>query len=227
MESLMVKWSYSSLSLFQQCPRKYHRLRVVGDIKQETSEAMMYGTDVHAAAEVYVRDEKPLPKKFEQFKRYLDIFKSIEGVNYCEYRMGLTRELEPCKFGSPKAWWRGIADLIITYQEDSAYVIDYKTGKSARFADIKQLAILSLATFKHFPEVNYIKAGLVFLVSGDLIKTEYVRTQVEEIWDKFSFDVSRLEKAYECDVWNPKQNFTCRNYCPVVDCEHNGRSMYE
>ena len=170
MGSLMVKWSYSSLSLFQQCPRKYHRLRVVGDIKQETSEAMMYGTDVHAAAEVYVRDEKPLPKKFEQFKRYLDIFKSI---------------------------------------------------------DKGQLELMALATFKHFPEVNYIKAGLVFLVSGDLIKTEYVRTQVEEIWDKFSFDVSRLEKAYECDVWNPKQNFTCRNYCPVVDCEHNGRGMYE
>ena len=223
----MVKWSYSSLSLFQQCPRKYHRLRVVRDIRQETSEAMMYGTDVHAAAEVYVRDKKPLPKKFEQFQEHLDIFKNIEGVNYCEYKMGLTRELEPCKFGSPKAWWRGIADLIITYQEDSAYVIDYKTGKSARYADIKQLAILSLATFKHFPEVNYIKAGLVFLVSGDLVKTEYVRTQVEEIWDKFSFDVSRLEKAYEFDVWNPKQNFTCRRYCPVVDCEHNGRGMYE
>ena len=227
MESLMVKWSYSSLALFQQCPRKYHRLRVVRDIKQETSEAMMYGTDVHAAAEVYIRNEKPLPKKFEQFQEHLDIFKNIEGVNYCEYKMGLTRELEPCKFGSSKAWWRGIADLIITYQEDSAYVIDYKTGKSARYADIKQLAILSLATFKHFPEVNYIKAGLVFLVSGDLVKTEYVRTQVEEIWGKFSFDVSRLEKAYEFDVWNPKQNFTCRRYCPVVDCEHNGRGMYE
>ena len=116
----------------------------------------------------------------------------------------------------------GIADLIVD-NGANAYVVDYKTGKNARYADTKQLDLLSLATFKHFPKVTYIKAALVFVVSKDLIKKEYGRTQISEIWSKFAAETDRLEKAYEFNVWNPKQNFTCRNYCPVIDCEHNGK----
>tara|TARA_E500000318_G_C3544282_1_gene205926 strand:+ start:131 stop:802 length:672 start_codon:yes stop_codon:yes gene_type:complete len=223
----MAKWSYSSLSLFKQCPRKYYRLRVKKDIKQSITTALMYGKSAHSAAENYIRDNKTLPLKFNYLKQYLDIFKKIDGVSLCEYKMGLTRDLEACEFNAQGAWWRGIADLIILCEEDLAYVIDYKTGKSAEYADLKQLEILSLAVFKHFPLINNIKAGLVFVVSKDLVKAEYERSDVTKLWDKFKFDVECMEKAYEVDVWNPKQNFTCKNYCPVKDCEHNGRGMYE
>ncbi|HBY68453.1 MAG TPA: hypothetical protein DEG69_12280, partial [Flavobacteriaceae bacterium] len=46
----MAKWSYSALSLFKQCPRKYYRLRVKKDIPQEESTAMFYGKEAHKAA---------------------------------------------------------------------------------------------------------------------------------------------------------------------------------
>jgi len=54
-------WSYSSITLFDQCPKKYYHLRVVKDIKEPESEAMLYGTAVHTAAEEYVRDGTPIP----------------------------------------------------------------------------------------------------------------------------------------------------------------------
>ena len=63
------------------------------------------------------------------------------------------------------------------------------------------------------------------MVSKDLVKTNYVRNQVDSLADNFRFDVERLDKAYETDVWNPVPNFTCRKYCPVTDCEHNGGYM--
>lgn len=63
--------------------------------------------------------------------------------------MGLTENLEPCDFFSDEVWWRGIADLvIIDEEEDLAWVIDYKTGKSARYADKGQLELMALAIFK-------------------------------------------------------------------------------
>ena len=42
-------------------------------------------------------------------------------------------------------------------------------------------------------------------------------------WEKWIAQTDQLESAYENDVWNPKQNFTCKAWCPVLSCAHNGR----
>ena len=220
-------WSYSSLSLYQQCPRKYHRLRVVKDIKEGETEALIYGKEVHKAAEEYVRDGTPIPTKYSFIQKYVDPLKEIPGDKLCEYQMGLTEKLEPCGFFDKDVWWRGVADLLILNGEDKkAHVIDYKTGKSAKYADTKQLELLALATFKHFPYTEKIKSGLVFLVSEEFVKADYLKDQETTLWGRWLPELSRLEKSYEVDVWNPKPNFTCRKFCPVKDCEHNGKGEW-
>jgi hypothetical protein len=85
---------------------------------------------------------------------------------------------------------------------------------------------MSLLVFKHFPHVKSVKAGLVFLVSEDLVKAIYVHDFQEKAWTKWLPDIQRLEKAMETDVWNARPNFTCRKFCAVVDCEHNGKGEY-
>jgi len=57
-------WSYSGITLFDQCPKKYYHLRVAKDITEPASIAMMYGTDVHEAAELFIRDGTALPEKY-------------------------------------------------------------------------------------------------------------------------------------------------------------------
>jgi PD-(D/E)XK nuclease superfamily len=218
-------WSYSSLSLFQQCPRKYYRLKVVKDVKDKETEALLYGKKVHKAAEEYVRDGKPIPPQFSYIQKFLDPLKEIPGTKLCEYEMGLTEKLEPCGFKAPEVWWRGIADLLII-NGDKARLVDYKTGKSSQYADVKQLELLSFAVFKHFPEVQSIKAGLIFMVAEDLVRAEYALSQQHDIWAKWLPELSRLEKSYEVDVWNAKPNFSCKKFCPVTDCEHNGKGEW-
>jgi RecB family exonuclease len=218
-------WSYSSLSLFQQCPRKYYRLKVVKDVKDKETEALLYGKEVHKAAEEYVRDGKPIPPQFSYIQKFLDPLKEIPGTKLCEYEMGLTQSLDPCGFKAPEVWWRGIADLLII-NGDKARLVDYKTGKSSQYADVKQLELLSLAVFKHFPEVQSIKAGLIFMVAEDLVRAEYALSQQHDIWAKWLPELSRLEKSYEVDVWNAKPNFSCKKFCPVTDCEHNGKGEW-
>lgn len=214
-------WSYSSISLFQQCPRKYYRLRVAKDVKEPMHEHLMYGSDVHKAAEDYVRDDTPLPPKYSYIQPQLDILKAIPGEKYCEHQMGLTQDMQPCDFRAPDVWFRGIADLLVV-NGNKARIVDYKTGKSSRYADTKQLELLALLTFKHFPQVESIKAGLIFLVAKDLVRAEFNNEQQVEAWQKWLPEITRLEQAYDSGVWNPRPNFTCRNYCAVKDCEHNG-----
>ena len=91
------------------------------------------------------------------------------------------------------------------------------------FRSKKQLELLSLLVFKHFPEVKKVQAGLVFLVADDLVPAKYNREIEEAAWQKWLGETHLLDQAFSNDVWNPKPNFTCRGWCPVDDCEHNQR----
>lgn len=214
-----ITWSYSSLSLFQQCPRKYYHLRVLKDIKEPESEQMRYGLDLHKAAELYIGEGVPLEPGFAFMQPVLDKLKAMEGEKLCEYRMGLTRSLEPCEFFGSDVWWRGVADLAII-RSKKAKVLDYKTGKD-KYADTKQLELLALATFKHFPDVEEVDGGLLFVIHNNLIKEKYTRADEAALWRKWLPEAQKLEDSYEKGVWNAKPNFTCRGWCPVTSCQHN------
>ena len=222
---MKLTWSYSSLGLFQQCPRKYYHLRVVKDIKEPETTAILYGKEVHLALEEYIRDGKPIPPQFSQFQDVADMLKAIPGEKLCEYKMGLTKDLQACGFFDENVWFRGVADLLII-NGDTARVIDYKTGKSSEFADVKQLELMALAVFKHFPKVRRVKAGLVFLVANDFVKAEYDKKDAPLPWLKWIQETDRIQAAHDTNVWNPKPNFTCRKYCLVKDCQHNGKGHY-
>lgn len=216
-------WSYSSISLFKQCPHKYFRLRIAKDVVEPPTEATMYGTEAHKAAEEYMLNDTPLPPKFSFMQGPLDTLKNKDGERLCEFRMGLTRGLQPCAFDAPDVWWHGIADLVIL-QGDRAWVVDYKTSKSSKYADKGQLELMALGVFAHFPQVRKVRGGLLFVVADDFVKSEYTRHDESLYWRPWIDTTAALEKALEKGAWNPRPNFTCKKWCPVEDCIHNGRS---
>lgn len=221
----MGPWSYSGIKLFEQCPKKYYHLRVAKDFKEPESEAMLYGTRFHEAAEFYVKEDRPLPEAFKFAKGALDSLKKIPGDKYCEYEMGLTENLEPCGFRDPNVWFRGIADLlIIDTAKKEARVLDYKTGKSAKYADTGQLELMALAVFKHFPEVQRVKAGLLFVIANAFPKANYSLEQAPILWQKWLRNHDRMKAAYASGTWNPRPSGLCRKHCVVLSCPHNGRN---
>ena len=218
-------WSFSSIKSFDQCPKKYYHLKVAKDYAEPTSRAMTYGSEFHTAAEHYIDcSDSELDPRFTFAKDILDRLNAMEGEKLCEYRMGLTANLEPCGFFDENVWWRGVADLtILDRKTGTAKVIDYKTGKSAKYADKGQLELMALATFKHFPEVKKVKGGLLFVICNAFIKDTYTIDQESEMWQKWLIEYAKLEKAYDVDVWNPRPTGLCRAHCVVTECPHNGR----
>ncbi len=218
---MTIAWSFSSLKTFQQCPRKYYRTKVLKDVKEPDTQATLYGKSVHTVAEDYIRDGTPIPPEYGYMKPILENLKSIEGEKHCELKMGFTKELEPCSFDAENVWWRGIADLVIINEpKQIAYSLDYKTSKSARYADTKQLDLVAVGIFKHFPNIVRVKSSLAFVVSKEFVKAEHHVEMVPKYIEKPAQDVARIEAALENGVWNPVQGPLCK-FCAVKDCEYN------
>jgi RecB family exonuclease len=219
-------WSFSSIKTFEQCPKKYYHTKIAKDYKEDfNTDSILYGNQFHEAAEEYVGGKvETLDPRFSFTQSALDKLKNMEGEKLCEYKMGLTANLEPCGFFDKDVWFRGVSDLTIVNRETCvAKVIDYKTGKSAKYADKGQLELMALATFKHFPEVKVVKGGLLFVVCNAFIKDTYTIEQEPELWKKWLTQYAQVEKATEVNVWNPKPTGLCRAHCVVLECPHNGR----
>lgn len=220
----MTAWSYSSINTFKQCPKKYYHLKVAKDVKDVSSSAMYYGNEVHRAAEHYVKKGTPIPTKFKFIKKTLDSLNNIQGEKHCEIRMALAKEdgeYVPTTFFADNVWWRGIADLLIV-DDDKAYLVDYKTGKSAKYADTKQLDLLAGATFTHYPEIKSIKSALAYVVSNEFVQKKHTSDMRKSYLTVFDDELERLDSAEENEVWNAIDGPLCA-YCPVTKCEHNRR----
>lgn len=209
-----VKWSFSSLKQYINCPKQYHQVKVLKKYETKPTQQMLYGTDVHAALENYAKDGTELPHNYKRFASLVDPLLEIDGTRYPEYRMALDENKQPCSWG--KYWVRGIVDLLIV-SGDTAFIVDYKTG-SDKYPDLKQLRLMALMTFAHFPEVKHVKAGLLFVLHNNFIPEEYHRDNMETLWTNFTADLQRLETSLQTDVWQPNPTPLC-GWCPVTECE--------
>lgn len=217
----MPAWSYSSIKTFDQCPKKYYHLKVAKDVKDEPGEAADYGTAVHLAAEEFIRDGKPIPEKFAFMRPILEPLAAKKGEKFCELRLGVTKAswgYDPCGFFDKEVWYRGIVDLLIL-DGDKAWMIDYKTGKNAKYADMKQLDLMAGALFVKFPELQVIKSGLAYVVSNEFPKKTHYREHMDEYLSVFEPQLDQLDTAMENGVFNAKSSGLCP-WCPVTSCEH-------
>ncbi len=217
---IMLIHSHSSIKDFQGCARRYHQVRILKRFKSQPTEATTYGNLVHKAFEDYLMKDVALPDHLSKYQGVLDKIKAMPGDRYCELKVGMTKDFKPCGFADKDVWFRGIPDLLIV-NGATAWVGDWKTGKSSKYADTSQLELMAAMTMTHFPEVQKVKSMLFFIVPNDVILSLYRREQMPEILSKWVGHVSAIEKAVQADVWNASPSGLCK-FCPVSEeaCEH-------
>jgi len=214
-----MKHSYSAIKDFQQCPRRFHQVRILRKFKSMPTEATMYGERVHKAFEDYIMGRAGLPLEFEKFTKFVDPLKAFEGEILCEQKLGICRDFSPCDFYDENVWFRGIPDfLCVNREKGTARIGDFKTGKSSRFADSAQLELMAALVMQHYPEVRTVKGALIFVVANDIIQSKYTRDMLPVILSKWAGEADLVETA---QVWNPKPSGLC-GFCPVSPdaCEY-------
>ena len=218
-------WSYSSLRAFETCPWRYYLTRVSKEVIEPETEVLKWGNEVHKVFEEYVKNngEYDAPDWFERWRPIADKILSKPGDIRVEYEAAITEDLTPCGWWDNEVWCRGKFDVVIV-DGATATILDYKTGN--RKLDIDQLKLFALLGFIHFPQVDEIKTGYIWLKSGKLDTEVYQRGQAKELWPEFIHRVERMRHAFENAKWPKNQCGLCRSWCPVPNklCTFSGRS---
>ena len=208
----MPPWSYSSLTAFETCPKKYYHLRIAKDVLDPPGEAAVWGQTVHKHLEEFVRDGTILPKSLSYLTGIVSLIANKPGDKLVEAQMAITPGYSPTNWFDKQAWCRGIVDVGIV-RDDRAVLLDYKTGK--RKPDIDQLQLFAGLVFSHYPAVNSVRTGFLWLKEGRMDSDVFKREQVSDIWKTFIPRVRRMEIAYEEDKWPAKPSGLCRAWCSV------------
>lgn len=218
----VIPWSYSSLSAYEQCPRRFALTRIKKLVKEPQTEATTHGQEVHRALERAVAGTHGLPEKYAKYQPIVERLRRTPGKKLLEYRFGLTAGLKPVEFFDSAVWCRGVLDVGIVRQ-DEGIILDHKTGK--RKVDTDQLRLFSLAGFSIWPHVSRVKTGYLWLLPDTLDSEVFERSQATEIAQEFAIRVQRMVHSEKTDEWPARPSGLCKQWCPVGRslCEHCGK----
>jgi hypothetical protein len=206
-------WTFSQLEKFETCPRQFYHVRVKRDVVEVAGEHAVWGHKVHSALELRLLSGTPLPEGMQQWESFVSKIEKMPGEKLCEQKFALDDSFQPTDWNT--AWSRGIADVVVK-ADDTAIVLDYKTGKR-KLTD--QLQLYAGYMFAFYPELDSVSTGFVWLKDRKIDKETYTRQDVPMIWQAFLPRVRKLESAYERDSWPCRPSGLCRGWCPVKSCE--------
>lgn len=218
----MPSWSHSALTNFENCPKKFYHLRVAKDVTDTPGDAALWGQRVHTFLENRIRDGAELPPELQEYEDIVQrVMPASDDVQVLvEQQLSITRAFQPCEWMAEDVWCRGIVDFGLL-RPGKAVLLDWKTGK--RKVDNDQLQLFALLGFAHYPEVDFISTGFIWLKEGKIDVKHFRRDEIHELWQTFLPRVSRMERAYAKDAWPVKPSGLCRAWCPVFSCQYNGR----
>jgi hypothetical protein len=216
-------WSYSKLKNFEVCPKRYYNVDVAKKVKEEESEELAYGNNLHDALAKAIIGKAPLPDTFRKMQKYVDlVVNGADKVNatiLVEQKLAISADFGAVKYFDNDAWYRGVAD-VIKIVGPVASVLDWKTGKILE--DGIQLALMAQCVFAHHPQVQKIRTEFVWIKHDARTRCDFSRSDMVEVWAGLLPRVSLLERAHKLGEFPPKPGYLCRRWCPVTSCPHHG-----
>lgn len=214
-------WSYSALTAFETCPKRYYLTKVTKEVKEPQTDATLYGNRAHKALEKFVGENAPMPSEFTGLTPIGERMRALPGTKLTEMKVALTRNLTETTYFAKDVWYRGVFDLALKGKTKVA-VFDYKTGK--RKFDGDQMRLFAATAFTVFKYPTEVHTGYLWLKEDKLDTEVYKPEDVPVIWAEFTGRAARVEAAIESGRFPAKPSGLCRAWCPVgrSRCEHCG-----
>ena len=221
-EVINLTHSFSSLKMYENCPKRYYHQRITKEVVDSGSEATRYGNRVHKALEERLDSDSPLS---EEAIKYEDMCATLQNVKkrphfqelLLEQQLCLTDERMATGWWDANAWLRSIIDVLILFK-GSAIVVDWKTGK--RRPDFTQLEMFAVQVFSHYPKINKVHTSFVWLKEDKQDTKTFYRAELPEMWESIQGRIDRITQSVRHDDFPAKPSGLCR-WCPCYDfCEY-------
>lgn len=209
-------WSFSVLTMFEQCRKKYYHLKVTKDVKDSDSSFSKEGKEVHDAMFKRVINGVPLPLPIRQYEKIAARFAGTKGEKHGEMKLCLNKKFEPVDWFASDAWVRAIVDLLIV-RGDTAIIVDWKTGKKR--VDWTQLKLTAAVLSRLMPEINNFKLVFVWLRNSDVSSESISKGEIRGLWTDLLPRVKAIELAKQTTEFPATESGLCR-FCPVHSCPH-------
>lgn len=216
----VLPWSYSSWDAYKTCPRRYYEIKVAKNFTDNEGEHLIWGNEVHKAAELYLRDNVPLPENMTRFKGQFDAFAAKPGDKHVEVALAVNRRFEPCDFWDKDAFVRGKGDYLIINGPKGA-AVDWKTGKIKPSAQIRLMGFLTFLNYPHVDKLTNIFQWLKFPLQPTI--EVMTRDHIPLVLEEFKPNLQDMLYSEKHNVWPEKPSGLCREYCPVKTCKYNGK----
>lgn len=108
-----LTFSFSSLSTFVNCPRRYHAQYVLKTVKDDPNTPhLVWGNRVHKDFELRQRDGVPLPKDIAMHEPLMKQLEALDGEKKQEMKIAFGPGFKPTEFFGKDAIYRGVIDHI-------------------------------------------------------------------------------------------------------------------
>ena len=218
-QDIKLAHSYSSIKMFENCPKRYYHQRITKEVTDTGSDATRHGERIHADLEHRLINQKPLTYDTEQYEVLCQTIEVLAtgGELHAERQLCLNENLTPTSWYAKDAWLRSILDVLIL-KDNEAIVMDWKTGK--RRPDFTQLQLFALQVFKHFPEIKSVKSSFVWLRDMEMDTEVFTADKTNLMWADMLSRIERIQQSLDNDNWPAKPSGLC-NWCPAKNiCEY-------
>lgn len=167
----MIALSWSRLSTFMQCPRKFHLQFISKTFKEEEKSLhLIKGEELHKQLEQYVlarNGQGTMPLGFTESVRetlpYVDKLYTLYDALYPEAQLAATVDWKPTEWFGADVGWRAIWD-ITGLKPQTCFIGDYKSGKIYPYGEgYGQLHLSAVMGLNRFPEVPEITAAYIYI----------------------------------------------------------------
>ena len=201
-------WSYSRLSVFEQCPKRYYYASIE-KIPTPQHPAALRGTNIHNDAELYIKGEGELTKPLEQFKEGFEQLREgyIDGDVSVEEDWAFDIQWQPAGWKEENTWCRYKIDAYVK-KPDRTVVIDFKTGRYMGNEETheQQCALYAVATYHRDPSIENLQAELWYLDHGKISRHSYTVEEIKERQKVFHNRALKLTEATDYPAKASVQN---------------------
>lgn len=217
---MAIALSWSRLSDYQSCPRKFYLKYIDKAFPQEEKNFhLIKGANLHKQLEDYVDAKnagtltnlETFSPEIQSTIPLVDKLMSQFAKTYSETQVAVTQTWEQTEWFSKEAGWRAIMDMICV-NPTHALIVDWKSGKLYDYADEKGQLHLSGLIALEVLKVETVTVSYVFVEHRHTSPITLDQSHVPALKAHFDqqYDIVNSDKAFK-----PEVNQYCK-YCPAT-----------